>query len=293
MLPRFNARSALVLLAAAVALSTASCAVPSRLDTGGMSFSEAPLVGKVVWNDLVTDDLAAARRFYGGLFGWTFEQATGPAGNEYLIARAGSLPVAGMVSVAPASGGAELSRWLPYVSVTDVDAAVGRATSAGGKVAVGPRDVALGRVAAVIDPEGAVIGLARSAIGDPDDATTAPGPGRKVWTELLSQDPAAAARFYGSVVGYQPRTIERRGGEYTLLSSGGIDRAGILRNPADGWSSAWLSSFGVPDAAAAAAKAESLGGKVLVPVSPGLREGSMAVVADPAGAILVLQTVGG
>jgi predicted enzyme related to lactoylglutathione lyase len=202
---------------AAVSALLASCAVPSRIDTG-MSFSETPLVGKVVWNDLVTDDVEAARRFYGGLLGWSFEETTGPAGRDY--------------------------------------------------------------------------GLARSAIGDPDDATTAPGPGRMAWTELLSNDPAASAGFYGNVVGYQPRTVTRRGGEYTLLSSGGIDRAGILANPAEGWSPVWLTSFGVPDAAAAAAKAESLGGKVLVPASPVLREGTMAIIADPAGAILVLQQVG-
>ena len=28
--------------------------------------------GKLVWIDLLTVDLAAARRFYGALFGWTF-----------------------------------------------------------------------------------------------------------------------------------------------------------------------------------------------------------------------------
>jgi hypothetical protein len=28
--------------------------------------------GKIVWADLVTPDLAAAERFYGGLFGWSF-----------------------------------------------------------------------------------------------------------------------------------------------------------------------------------------------------------------------------
>ncbi len=28
--------------------------------------------GKLVWIDLVTVDLPAARRFYGALFGWTF-----------------------------------------------------------------------------------------------------------------------------------------------------------------------------------------------------------------------------
>jgi len=279
-------------VASVLSMLLASCAVSTRIDTGSMSFSDTPLTGKVVWNDLITDDLAAARRFYGGMFGWTFDETRGPAGNDYLIARSGSLPVAGMVPVAPGSGGAKLSRWLPYVSVGDVDAAVNRATAAGATVAVGPRDVGLGQVAAIIDPQGAVIGIARSNLGDPDDATTAPGLGRKVWTELLSNDPAASARFYEAVVGYQARTIARRGGEYTLLSGGGVDRAGILANPTGDWSPVWLTSFGVADASKAAALAASLGGTVLLAPSADLREGGMAVVSDPSGAILVLQELG-
>jgi predicted enzyme related to lactoylglutathione lyase len=194
-----------------------------------------------------------------------------------------------MVQVDARADGKKLSRWLPYVSVADVDSAVARSTAAGASLAVGARDVSLGRVAAIVDPEGAVIGLARSRIGDPDDVTTTPGPGRIVWTELLSNDPRAAAGFYRSVVGYDVRTIARRGGEYTLLVSLGIDRAGVLRKPAGEMQSAWLTYFGVHDPAAAAARAEALGGKVLLPVSPELREGTMAVVTDPSGAILVLQ----
>ncbi|HSN72972.1 MAG TPA: VOC family protein [Steroidobacteraceae bacterium] len=256
-----------------------------------MSFSSDPLVGKVVWNDLITQDLPAARRFYGGMFGWTFEETTGPAGREYVLARSGGIYVAGMVPVEARRDGVTLSRWLHYVSVADVDAAVADTRSAGGRTAVDARDVALGRVAAIIDPEGAVIGLARSSIGDPDDATTAPAPGRIVWTELLANDPQAAAAFYASVVGFEARTITRRGGEYTMLSSSGRDRAGILRNPTDDWSPVWLTSFGVTDAAAAAAQAESLGGRILLRVSPEVRDGKMAIVTDPAGAILVLQQI--
>jgi len=77
------------------------------------------------------------------------------------------------------------------------------------------------------------------------------------------------------------------------LSSGGADRAGILRNPTDAWSPVWLTSFGVADAATAAAKAESLGGTVLLAPSPEVREGTMAIVADPSGAIVVLQQIAG
>jgi len=269
-----------------------SCAAPSRVDQSGLTFSKQPLLGKVVWSDLITDDVEAARRFYGGLLGWNFEETTPSMGRKYVIARSGPAIVAGLVPVAQRDDGAEISRWLPYLSVADVDAAVAAATAGGASVAVGARDVALGRVAAIIDPEGAVVGLARSRVGDPDDDSTAPATGRRVWTELLANDPAAAAAFYDSVAGYDVRTIPRRGGEYTLLSSGGVDRAGILRNPTDGWSPVWLTSFGVADAAAAAARAEALGGRLLLAPSPEVRGGTMAIVADPSGAIVVLQQVG-
>ena len=112
-----------------------------------------------------------------------------------------------------------------------------------------------------------------------------------MWTELLANDPQGAARFYHSVFGYETRTIDRRGGKYTLLTHEGKERAGILRNPAEQWDPVWLTYFGVDDPVAASARAESLGGKVMLPASPQVREGTMAVVMDPSGAILVLQKV--
>ncbi len=138
------------------------------------------------------------------------------------------------------------------------------------------------------DPEGAAIGLARSDIGDPDDTTTVGGPGRVVWTELLADDEATAASFYEAVVGYNAGAVERRGGQYTLLRAGGVDRAGILSNPTD-WEPQWLTYFGVEDPAAAAERAATLGGQVLLEPTPEVREGTMALVTDPTGAVLALQ----
>jgi len=280
-----------ILTSALAALVMASCTTASRPDLSGMSFSSEPLVGKFVWHDLITNDIDAARRFYGELFGWSFEASTGPGGRDYIVARDGAVYVAGLVPVTDRPDGEDVSRWLPYVSVGDVDAALARSIAAGGTVAVGARNVSLGRVAAVIDNQGAVLGLARSRFGDPDDLTTRAAPGRAVWSELLADDPGEAATFYADVVGYQARTIERRGGEYTLLVASSADRAGILEKPADGIVSTWLTHFGVRDPESAARRVEALGGRVLLAPSPELRDGSMAVVTDPAGAVLVLNKI--
>jgi len=165
-----------------------------------------------------------------------------------------------------------------------------RGSAAGARIAAAARNVNFGRVAAIVDPEGAVIGLARSSIGDPDDATTAPGLGRVVWTELLAADPGSAAKFYGDVVGYDANTIARRGGQYTMLAHGGTNRSGVVKNPTDA-GPVWLTYFGVGDPVVAEGRAEALGGAVVVRASPQLREGTMAVVTDPTGAVLVLQKV--
>jgi predicted enzyme related to lactoylglutathione lyase len=268
------------------------CSTAGGPDMSQMTFSDEPLVGKFIWYDLITDDAEVSRRFYGELFGWAFETTKGPRGNRYLLARDGGVYVGGIVERPDPPDGTEISRWLPYVSVVDVDASADRARDAGGEIVVAPLDVRLGRVAAIVDAEGAALGLARSSIGDPDDLTTAAGPGRVVWTELLAADDEGAARFYESVVGFDASPIERRGGQYTMLRAGGVDRAGILLNPTD-WEPQWLTSFGVDDPAQAAERAAALGGTVLLAPTPEVREGTMALILDPSGAVLALQKTAG
>lgn len=278
------------IIAVFVLLACAACTTASRPDLTGMSFSSDPMLGKVVWHDLITEDLASSRAFYEGMFGWTFETSKGARGEEYLLARSGAVVVAGLLAYNAPADGKKYSRWLPYISVDDVDAAVSRASAAGARTVAAARDVSLGRVAAIVDPQGAVIGLARSNIGDPDDKTTAPAPGRPVWTELLADDPAVAATFYRTLAGYDVQVTQRRGGEYIFLANDGVNRAGIFKNPADeDYMPVWLTTFGVSDPGTAAAKAKSLGGEIIMPASPELRDGTTAIITDPSGAILVLR----
>lgn len=279
-------------LVAGLAIGIGACTTVTGPDLSGMTFSDEPLTGKFIWYDLVTEDLEAAKRFYGELFGWTFEDGPARSGSRYVVARDGDTYVAGLLAIQPRADGRNQSRWLPYISVADVDDALAQSVASGATVAVAARNVPLGRVAAIVDSEGAVVGLARSDIGDPDDRTTRAEPGRTVWTELLANDPARAAAFYRALAGYSVQEIERRGGEYTILASAGAERAGILEKPSPELASTWLTHFGVTDPVLAAERAKQLGGRVLLPASADLRDGTMAIVTDPAGAVLVLHRVG-
>jgi hypothetical protein len=50
-------------------------------------------VGKVVWADLVTPNLSSAEKFYGGLFGWTF-QSIHAGDSDYVVATISGRPIA-------------------------------------------------------------------------------------------------------------------------------------------------------------------------------------------------------
>lgn len=276
----------------AVAACSLLLAIVACSTTGGpgadMPLSDRPLIGKFVWHDLITDDVAAVRRFYGGVLGWQFENGIHPLGGDYTLITSGGLYVGGIVRLDDTEQ-ADFSRWVPYLSVEDVDAAVALTVSAGGAAVVEPLDLAaIGRAAAVTDPQGAVLGLLRSRIGDPADGIAGPTSG-VVWNELLAADDARAAEFYRALAGFEPVNLARRGGEYTMLRVGDVERAGILQRPDDRVTPQWLTHFAVADVAAAARRAADLGGEVLLPPAPDLREGTLAVVADPTGAVFALR----
>lgn len=280
----------LAVIAAAVATLAivAACRATAPIGAGKLALADEPLLGKFVWHDLITDDVASSRRFYGGLLGWQFEQTTHPQGGEYTLILADGHYLGGIIFLADPDG-SDFSRWLPYLSVADVDAAVRATQSAGGAALVGPLDLGnVGRAAAVSDPQGAVLGLLRSRAGDPDDSL-ASAPGRVVWNELLAADDLAAAGFYAALAGLEVSSTPRQGGRYTTLRAQGRERAGIMLRPDERLKPLWLTHFAVADVEAAAGRAAELGGKVLLAPSPQVRDSQLAVVTDPNGAILALQ----
>ena len=272
----------------ALALVFAACSVPGGGRLADMPLSDTPLTGKIIWHDLITNDVDQAKRFYSGVLGWTFEQTTHPNGGDYTVIFAGERYVAGIVQLDDPSD-AEYSRWLPYLSVADVDRAAEFTRAEGGSVVAGPLKLqGVGRAAAIQDPQQAVIGLLRSDHGDPDDSLQG-GPGLVVWNELLAEDDMAAVRFYSALAGLQNRERPRPNGIYHVLVSQQQERAGVMQNPAADVEPFWLTHFAVSDVNAATIKAAELGGQVLLAPDAEFRSGLQSVIVDPTGAIFALR----
>jgi len=241
--------------------------------------------GKIVWVQLVTPDLAAAKTFYAGLLGWTFRDGA-PGATEYAEALLDGRPVAGLFQKATKPGEHRQSTWLGFISASDADAAAKTALEHGAKVLFGPHDVPdLGRDAVLADPQGAVFGVLASSSGDPPDVLGEPG--EWIWSSLATSDPDTDAAFYQTLFDYEVFDLPAaKDAQHFLLASGGYARASVNSLPADKLTvhPHWLNYVRVDDAVAAAGKVVALGGRVLVQPRIDRHGGKVAVVADPLGA---------
>lgn len=259
-------------------------------DSGGATAAATPAssAGRFVWQDLMTPDAAACRKFYGDLLGWHFQETT-RNGKPYLIARLGGKPVAGIVEVKDPR--VKDAGWLSYLSVDDIDRAVTRVTGAGGSVLVAPlRIEGIGRVAAVTDPEGAPLGLAGLEIEAPAEPADPPL-ARFFWREYFAHDAVKSLAFYKELDEFQETLSTRKGlVAYHLLERNG-PQAGLFQLPEElmAIKSNWLPYLRVDDPAAMSARVTALGGRVILPASESIRNGSVAIVADPTGGAVALQ----
>ncbi len=117
--------------------------------------TKCPQVGEFSWNEMIATDEAGAKKFYTSLFGWTAQKFDG--GTDYTLFKQGDTMIGGMMKCPKAGLPAH---WLAYVTVEDVDAMAAKASKLGAKIVMDPFDVpTVGRIAVLVDPQGASIGL--------------------------------------------------------------------------------------------------------------------------------------
>src|SRR4051812_41599723 len=107
--------------------------------------------GTISWTDLATADQDAAKEFYGGLFGWEYDDQPIDENTTYSMAKLGGRSAAAISPQQPNEAEQGIPpHWNVYVTVDDVDAGAEKAGEAGGNVLAGPFDVFdAGRMAVV------------------------------------------------------------------------------------------------------------------------------------------------
>lgn len=244
--------------------------------------------GRWVWVELLTADVAAARQFYGTVFGWQF-QSLSDVNPRYTLIESDGIRIGGMLDSPKRRTDGRSARWVGLLSVADVARAVAAAQAAGGSLVAGPLQLAgRGEAALLADPEGARFGVMHATGGDPVERL--PATGQWLWHELWAHDGSAMADFYAAVGGYSsaPRDMTGPAREW-LLESDGSARAGIVQAPrAERLRSSWLQYVRVASLDAALQRVREAGGRVLLAPDPAIRQGRVALVADPQGAALGL-----
>ncbi len=112
--------------------------------------------------------------------------------------------------------------------------------------------------------------------------------GRFCWYELMVPNTGASPTFYGLVTGWGTLPFDDGEMPYTMWTNGETPIGGLMDLPQEardaGAPPHWLAYVSTPDLAGTISKAKELGATVLAEV-PVPSVGSMAVLADPQGAV--------
>lgn len=241
--------------------------------------------GTPSWADLMAHDGQKAKDFYTGLFGWTYDDH--PVDGSMVYTMYSHQGQAVCASAEPGPGQENLPpHWSVYVTVDDLDAALERARAAGGTVIAEPFDVLeVGRMAVIQDPQGAYLRLwfPKAHAG----ASVMMEPGALCWFELATNDTEGAKAFYSATLQLDAIPDPGAAFPYTLLTRGEEHVAGIMEIGAD-WGPVppnWGVYFGVNDLEAAVAKAQELGGGVIVEPTDIADFARFSVLRDSEGAV--------
>jgi uncharacterized protein len=248
--------------------------------------------GTFSWIELGTTDADAAKRFYGGLFGWQFDDM--PAGPDmiYSMAKLNGQHVGAVYKMGAEMKGVP-SHWASYVTVNNLEETTNKAKANGGKIHKEPFDVMdVGRMSVVEDPSGATIMLweAKKHIG----AGVKNEDGSLCWNELYTNNVDQAGKFYVNTFGWKTESMDMGPmGTYTLFKDPKDDKkniGGMMNMPPNmkGVPSNWLPYLQVSDCDASTKKVSTLGGKVMMEPMDIPNIGRFSIVQDPQGAVFAL-----
>jgi uncharacterized protein len=126
--------------------------------------------GTWTWCNLMTRDLEGAKDFYGRVFGWTAahnEEAPPNILNWQVDGQRWPEGLGGLMGITDDLPAEMPSHWQVYFVVENVDDAVAMTEERGGKLAYGPLDTPVARLAVLVDPQGAPVSILESRYPEP------------------------------------------------------------------------------------------------------------------------------
>ncbi|WP_171172488.1 VOC family protein [Streptomyces sp. I05A-00742] len=169
------------------------------------------------WADVTLPDVEAGKRFYGELFGWTFEEGDPGLGVYVQAFHEG----ANVAALAPKPDGRMPTAWCVYFSSPDAVATADRIRAAGGQIVTGPMEIGRhGTLVLAADAGGAVFGVWQA--GDHRGFEKRDTHGAYGWTEVYTRDAAAVDAFYERVFGLTAHDlVEGTGFDYAVWTPAG------------------------------------------------------------------------
>ena len=248
--------------------------------------------GEFCWIELGTTDQAAAKKFYGSLFGWAiFDAPMGPGEFYTMFSLEGRNTGAAYTMKKEDLARGVPPHWMLYITVETADAAAKKAAELGGKVLAPAFDVMdVGRMAVLQDPTGAIFSVWQAT--QHTGTGIAGVDGTLCWADLSTTDPERASKFYSGLFGWTmtPGEGKTDTSGYLHIKNGENFIGGIpptsardSKGPAH-----WLAYLKTSKCDATAAKATQLGAKLVMAPTTFENVGRIAVIADPQGAVFAI-----
>jgi uncharacterized protein len=241
--------------------------------------------GTFSWVELMTTDADGAKRFYGDVFGWEYEDVPVGPDMTYTMCQLRGKNVSALMKQRDDEREQGIPpHWNNYVTVDDLEARTAKAGELGGQVLAEPFDVmSAGRMSVLQDPAGAFFMLWEP--GGSIGAELVNEPGCLTWNDLNTTDPEGAEEFYGALFGWRTDKLEVPGIDYRIWWNGDRTNGGMARLGEEmaGIPPHWVPYFASDDLGGTRSKIEAAGGSLMIGPTD-VPQGSFIGATDPQGA---------
>jgi predicted enzyme related to lactoylglutathione lyase len=227
--------------------------------------ADASLNGRILWYELLTNDMKATEKFYTKVVGWSVMPFEGSPEPYDMWTRADGTPVGGVMKIP--QGMNFPPHWGLYVGVPKLEDAVSQIERLGGKALSPVIEVpTVGRMRTMFDPQGAAFSVYEPDPAAPRQPEAEPQIGDVSWHELYTTDAEAAMTFYTTLFGWKPMESMDMGpmGKYHMFGRAFM-LGGMMNKPKEMAQVPphWGLYFRVDDVNAGGERVKANGGQVL------------------------------